>query len=236
MLLDEEGVVFSWGKETCSQLGYELIYDKSEIVSGIKCQAIPRKITHFIENKISITNLICGRDFTFAFDQTMKPYSWGNNDHGQLARKTSLFHDHVPQIAFRISSFENICKIVCGWFHAICLLEDGQVYMWGNPYTDYQKKFADIIEPYPIPLEYKAINIASGFHHMCAVVSEKESNELYTWGANEYGQLGYKTNEDLSYHPKKVDFESLKIKNVACGSFHTVCTMTEGRISAFGHN
>lgn len=86
--MDKDGIVYSWGKSTRGQLGYELKYDESTIASGTKCQSSPRMVQSLEERRIHITDVICGSDFTFVMDDQMRPFSWGNNDHHQLGRKT----------------------------------------------------------------------------------------------------------------------------------------------------
>ncbi len=212
-----------------------MLYNESTIISGIKCQLVPRRIESLYLNRVVIRNIFCGKDFTFAFNDSYDVYSWGNNDYSQLARKVLTSYDSKPQLATYLT-FDDIRDICCGWMHVICLTVKGEVYMWGNPYYDYDKQYNDIKEPKKIELHAKASKIASGFHHMAAICPIFNSFELLTWGVNDYGQLGYKTNKEISPEPKIVSFHDHRVIGIFCGAFHTLCTMMDDKIFAFGHN
>jgi alpha-tubulin suppressor-like RCC1 family protein len=236
--VDKDGVVYSWGKSTRGQLGYELKYDESTLVSGTKCQSTPRVVQSLHERKISIVDVICGGDFTIAVDDQGRGFSWGNNDHYQLGRSTERTMEATPEISDQFAQFEKISKICCGWMHVAILTDQGEVYYWGNPFYDYAKHLKDIKEPMKVELPFKAVDLACGFHHFAAIVYDEFNYELYTWGANEYGQCGLHASQDskLLFNPVYIQFSELKIMNVYCGAFHTICHMTGDKLYGFGHN
>ena len=49
-------------------------------------------------------------------------------------------------------------------------------------------------------------HISCGFHHICALVVENDVCQIYTFGANDFGQLGYNIKSKLYYstEPKRV--------------------------------
>jgi regulator of chromosome condensation len=185
LCLDDAGVVWSWGAGDCGQLGYEIFHydERTLIVSATRCQRDPRQITH-LSNK-RIIDIACGKDFSFVVDDSYFAYSFGNNSHSQLAREKTVGIMPLPQIAEYLS---NIRKIVCGWMHGMCLTKTGEVYIWGNPYYEYDNGFEDIDKPLNMELE-GVIDISSGFNHFAAVSNKHGFNELYTWGMNEYVYL-----------------------------------------------
>lgn len=72
---------------------------------------------------------------------------------------------------------------------------------------------------------FKIIKIAAGGWHSCAVT---DAGDLYVWGWNNYGQLGYPIEDEndkegvgLSAEPIVIDFQD-DIQDVSCGSRHTV--------------
>jgi len=180
----------------------------------------------------------CGRDFVIAYSENSLPFTWGNNDHFQLARETHVTYDSNPEIAKAIVDLncKKIIKTCCGWMHGVILSDKGDAYIWGNPYFDYDKDFYDLKDPMMVKIDYRIIDIASGYHHFCALVLEENDMQVYTWGANDYGQLGYKTKEDISLEPKKVDLYDYKPEQIFCGSFHSLCSVKEGKVFAWGHN
>jgi alpha-tubulin suppressor-like RCC1 family protein len=236
VLLDRDGVLYSMGKAQKGQLGYDLLYDESSIISGIKCQITPKIIESLCNKKVVVTDIICGSDFSFAIDDTNHIYSWGNNDHNQIARKTELICDSIPDVADYLLPYEKITKICCGWMHGSCLTDKGEVFIWGNPYYDYNSRLPNIREPEKINFNFRVVDLACGFHHFCAILLEDDNYELYTWGANDYGQCGHPIKEKLSLIPMKINFEEEKIMEIICGSFHTICHLNKDKIIGFGHN
>ncbi|XP_062009752.1 uncharacterized protein LOC133726254 [Rosa rugosa] len=86
------------------------------------------------------------------------------------------------------------------------------------------------------------LDIACGREHTAAVASD---GSLFTWGANEFGQLGDGT-EERSKHPKKVkQLETEFVKSVSCGAHCTAAiaeprkndgTMSTSRLWIWGQN
>jgi alpha-tubulin suppressor-like RCC1 family protein len=236
--LDREGLVYSWGRGSKGELGYDLLWEESTIVSGIKCQSTPKLIEKLANRKLVITDVICGNDFTFVYDDSGIPYSWGNNDHYQLARVSQFTTDSTPDKATQLVELEKTLKICCGWMHGMVLTDKGEVYIWGNPFFDYNKNSPDIAEPLMVELPNRAVDIRCGYHHFCAIISEDGLNnfQLYTWGANEYSQCGYRTEERISYIPKHVKIHDQNVIDVSCGAFHTIVHASNRKIYGFGHN
>ena len=63
-------------------------------------------------------------------------------------------------------------------------------------------------------------------------------NKLYGWGRNEYGQLGLKmVNLTKVYKPVLIpDFNDINIKQISCGSGHTLVLTSEGMVYGWGNN
>jgi alpha-tubulin suppressor-like RCC1 family protein len=182
-------MIYSFGKGDNGQLGYELKFNDNQriAISGHSCQTKPRLVEYFTKKDIFIVDIFCGKDFTFALAKSNLVYSFGNNVHGQLARERNILALPEPQIANLLPP--NVTKIALGWMHGICLTDKGHVFMWGNPYFDYDSKCLDSFEPEEIEFNDKVIDIVSGFHHCAALVSKGHSSDLYTWGVNDYVYL-----------------------------------------------
>jgi alpha-tubulin suppressor-like RCC1 family protein len=185
MCLDTEGITYSWGKGDNGQLGYPLHYNDKDTISifSSRCQRIPRVVEYFKKNEIFVTDIFCGKDFTFVLGKNNLTYSFGNNVNGQLARDKNVLALPNPEVANLLPP--GIMKIALGWMHGLCLTDKGQVYMWGNPYFDYDNKVPDMLQPQVIEFEDKVTDISSGFHHCAALVSKNHLSELFTWGVND---------------------------------------------------
>ena len=258
VFLSIDGIVYSVGKNDKGQLGYELHNDSANFVDGIKCNNKVTSIDFFVENKIYINNISCGSDFCFAVenDDPSKNeviYSWGNNEFHQLGiSETKYKYYFNPTKADLVNKIINkqktrINKLVCGWNHSCFLSENNNIYLWGNPFKEYNKKYPDIKEPLNITSDKikknsKIIEISSGFNHIAILSNNNSLIELYTFGANEFGQLGYPTDELYIDRFNKVEIpksdinKNLNITRIACGAYHTLAQMGSNLIYGFGQN
>ena len=268
LFLSTEGVVYSVGKNDKGQLGYELNNTSASFVDGIKCNNKVTPIDYFIKNKINIKHIACGSDFCFALEDNNSNisniniknsdiYSWGNNELHQLGISENKYKyyfkptkaDLVNKIIDKIKA--RIIKFICGWSHTCFLSENNGIYLWGNPFKEYNKKYKDIQEPININnINKKIIDISSGFNHIAILTALSKQNnnnnnslvELYTFGANEFGQLGYPTEEIYIDRFNKVTIpkndlnKNLNITKVSCGAYHTLVQIGSNLIYGFGQN
>ncbi|AES77740.1 putative regulator of chromosome condensation 1/beta-lactamase-inhibitor protein II [Medicago truncatula] len=128
------------------------------------------------------------------------------------------------------------------------------IYVWGynqSGQTGRKEKDDQLRIPKQLPpqlfgcpagLNTRWLDIACGREHTAAIASD---GLLFTWGANEFGQLGDGT-EERRKHPKKVkQLESEFVKSVACGAHCSACiaeprendgTVSTGRLWVWGQN
>ena len=266
LFLENSGLVYSVGRNDKGQLGYELPNSDAQFVDGIKCNPKVNLIEYFKNKEIKIEKIICGSDFCFAIeyinpntinDVHQVPeeiYSWGNNELHQLGIEDNKYKYYFNPIKASIlnkilkQKQTRVKKFVSGWSHGCFLGIDGGIYLWGNPFIEYNKKFKDIEIPINInnlKNSSKIIDISSGFNHI-AVLSlssnKQNSIDLYTFGANEFGQLGYETDEIYIDNLNEVKIpqsdinENLNITKVECGAYHTIVQMGTNLIYGFGQN
>ena len=71
----------------------------------------------------------------------------------------------------------------------------------------------------------------NGFHH---TITLSDDGTVYSFGSNEYGELGLSHNENVSL-PTPIPHLP-KINMISCGGYFTVCVDFEGFIWSFGEN
>lgn len=79
-----------------------------------------------------------------------------------------------------------VVKITAGVEHSACLLEDGQVFIWGS-FENPGYMFRDPYVPVRIMREHTIVDIASGRDHFVAL---NNVGEVLTMGCGAEGQLG----------------------------------------------
>ncbi len=121
---------------------------------------------------------------------------WGNNSYGQLGNGESgedLFVS-TPQLIELPGG--TITQLSLGGLHTGAIVTDGltnHLYMWGRN-TEGQLgngTIEDVSSPELIDLPTGEIKqLVLGGMHSGVVITEDGNDKLYTWGDNDYGQLG----------------------------------------------
>ncbi|KAJ6254536.1 hypothetical protein M0813_12138 [Anaeramoeba flamelloides] len=131
-------------------------------------------------------------DFIFFSTTENKLYAYGKNTQGQLGVK----HQNPVNTPTIVPDFnaDEIKDIGCGNTHSTLLLNDGTLYGCGSPQscgTGFQTHTFKII---PNLKDKTVIEINSGYAHSLALVEENNKINLYSWGTNADGQLGFGDN------------------------------------------
>ena len=127
--------------------------------------------------------------------------------------------------------------IVAGGYHSLALTTDGKIYAWGN--NQYGQlgdgttlsKISPVLVNLPPGVTAKAIS--AGLSFSAALTSD---GKVYTWGDNQYGQLGdgttiSKTSPVLVNLPPNVN-----ITTISSGIHHNLALTADGKIYGWGSN
>ncbi|XP_019534612.2 probable E3 ubiquitin-protein ligase HERC4 isoform X2 [Aedes albopictus] len=220
--------VYCWGNTVHGELGLGGIEDEQIL--------LPREMDWC--HSSSVQQAACGTTHTLLLTKDGKLFSCGNNDHGQLGHDTDCLPNKRPQF---ISSLENyiITHVSCGTTHSLALTNWGQVFSWGSNSIGQLGHDSDL-QTYTTPRMVKTIatktviQIASGQFHSLALTN---SGELFSWGANGYGQLGLGTTSEKVVTPTLVkSLAGIPIAFIACGGNHSFAVSKSGAIFGWGKN
>ncbi|MDD2999624.1 MAG: hypothetical protein PHV05_11235 [Candidatus Riflebacteria bacterium] len=158
-----------------------------------------------------------------------------NNASGQENRGVYSFFGKA------IDEPTNFFGIAAGGEFSMAVARDGtatKLYTWGrNNYgqlghgdTSQRNRMA-AIENFP-PTGEKIRTLCAGKEHAMALT---ESGKVYTWGRNNYGQLGLNNTTDRST-PVRVTatIGSLNITSISAGNYHSLATDEDGNVYAWG--
>ncbi|XP_075564793.1 putative E3 ubiquitin-protein ligase HERC4 [Pelecanus crispus] len=132
---------------------------------------------------------------------------------------------------------KEIVQIACGDQHAMALSRGGKLFTWGqNAHGQLGVgRRQTMLIPQPQLVErLKGISlahIAAGGAHS-AVVSL--SGAVYSWGKNDFGQLGLGHTEDRDCPSYIGALEHWKTVFISCGANHTAVLSKEGLVCTFG--
>jgi len=190
-----------------------------------------------------ICQVSVGKEFAMALTEGGRLFSWGKNDFGQLGTgdeemRALPVYSELPYETY-------ISSIACGSDFSMGLTKKGDLWSWGRfQASNYPRLFADTwCNGYEAKGEQgikglKITRIDCGDQHMAALTKE---GKLYTWGYNDFGQLGWgKHGEGLCGQQKPQQVKGLveneEIIDFACGGGHTVSITKSCRIFAWGCN
>ncbi|MEK5039861.1 RCC1 domain-containing protein [Sporosarcina sp. FSL K6-3457] len=149
--------------------------------------------------------------------------------------------------AYGVANHENVIDI--GKNHFVVLKNDGSVWSWGDhEYGQLGVRLSSLESDKPSAIRKQDGNrlaniksIAAGGDHTVAL---DKNNEVWTWGRNSDGQLGYTTpfigtTDQMTYNaePTKVmknTVEALKAIAISAGEVHTLAVDESGQVWAWG--
>lgn len=190
--ITEDGSLYMWGNNRYGQLG------NGEYGTISK---FPVKI---MDNIVSVS---LGDFHSAAITEDGSLYMWGENGDGQLGNDDAKNDSSIP-----IKIMENVASVCIANDSSAAITNDGTLYMWGDnyygqlgngSYRGSQFSYDENIDS-AIPVEIMSgiARVSQGNNYTAAIT---EDGTLYTWGGNDYGQVGNKTTNDVK-EPFKVKF------------------------------
>ena len=232
VILMESGQVFTSGQNNFGQLGIGTIDS-----SGAKSTTLHNITAQFDGKVISVSAV---GNFTLALTEDGKVYSWGYNGQGELGDGTTNDSGKVIEITnnFNLPAGRKITKIYAGWEQAFAIADDGALYSWGNA-GDGRLGRDTTATPNTLPgvvndvFDGNIIDLATDSHTLVLT----DTNKVYTWGFNDYGQLGIGNTNTVS-GPQDItgSFNGDTIVQVEASSNGSFARTSDGRLYAWGQN
>ena len=236
----EGGAVRCWGLGSHGQLGYA----NTKNIGG------PDDLQPADAGEVQVggpvIQLAAGGSHTCALLDSKDVVCWGDGGSGQLgySNMDMIGDGEEPVDAGSVEVGGKVKALAAGALHTCAVLENGDVICWGTSssgrlgYPD-SGNIGDSEDPAdagPVQLGAKAIDIAAGTSHTCALM---ESEDVMCWGANNYGQLGYGHTDSVGddEHPDSEGIVNIggKVKSLTAGSFHTCAILVSGDLVCWGY-
>jgi len=167
-------------------------------------------------------------------------WTWGSNDVGQLGINNTTERS-TPVTTF--AGGNNWKQVSCGRYHMAAVKTDGSLWTWGGNNTfgssTGQLGTNDTANrTTPVTTFTGGTNwkqVSTGFYHTAAI---KTDGSLWTWGENDFGQLGLNSagNNDGRVTPVTTFAGGNDWKQVSCGWYHTAAIKTDGSLWTWGGN
>eukprot|EP01084_Bolivina_argentea_P162053 282043_1 len=233
---DSEHNIYGFGKNSYGNLGL----GQEETVST------PTKI-NFFEEKI-IYDIQSSQYHSLALTKDGSVYSVGFNWNGCLGHGRNIFNNEQISKWKRLKTLQKIIQIGVG--DGFSLFLNSKFEMYGVGYnnfgnlglghsdSDYKRQIDDNCIKYFRNKNIKIVSFKCGFHH---VLSLTHNNKVYGWGANERGELGFKSDTNITI-PTKIEFfenDDINVIDIKVGYNHScvICVKEKKKqIYLFGNN
>ncbi|HKC29616.1 MAG TPA: Ig-like domain repeat protein [Jatrophihabitans sp.] len=222
LALGTDGVVYAWGSNDHGELGN----------GGPAGSSVPTPVTMPVNT--TVVSLAAGYLDSFAVTSTGAVYAWGYGGQGELGTGNS--DDATTPTLLSLPSGVEVSSVSAGYAHTLALTSTGAIYAWG---ANSAGQLGDgTLNPAQSPVKVQVPSgttmtmVSAGWGHSVALSS---TGHVYTWGANNRGQLGLPARQ-FSVLPVPVDLGTAKATSVAAGYEHTVATLSDGSALAWGDN
>ena len=218
-----DGTLWTWGQNTNGQLGDNTAVNKSSPVQTIAAGTNWKQVG-------------CGFYHTAAIKTDGTLWTWGYNNYGQLGDNTIANKSSPVQT---IAAGTNWKQVGCGFYHTAAIKTDGTLWTWG--YNNYGQLGDNTIARKSSPVQTIAGGtnwklVGSGGYHISAI---KTDGTLWTWGNNNFGQLGDNTAVSpvaAKSSPVQTIAGGTNWKQVGSGGYHTAAIKTDGTLWLWGQN
>ncbi|CAE8585189.1 unnamed protein product [Polarella glacialis] len=196
----------------------------------------------------------CGRFATAAISADGQIYAWGPNEAFQCGVRGRQVLKSVCHV--RVPNDVPVVSVHLGEFHGLALTAEGGALAWGmeqgpevalsngneSALGGLVPQRAAMNQPQPrhLDLPRPVLAVATGAYHSALITDD---GCLWTWGSNEYGQLGLGLAPSAlgtATRPRPVDHFGregrTKAAKLSLGGFHTAVIDTDRRIFTFGDN
>ncbi|OZG49232.1 InlB B-repeat-containing protein [Bombiscardovia coagulans] len=196
---------------------------------------------------ITYTQVVAGERVSLASGSNGKIYAWGDNNFGQLGTgNTTSTTTPVEVERGELPAGEHFLQISPGYEHSAALATNGKIYAWGrNQWGELGNgNTTDATTPVEVkqgalPAGERYIQISVNNDRTIALAS---NGKAYTWGWNEYGQLGNGNSGVGSYQTTPVEVAQGALPagehftQVSAGYWHTLALASNGKAYSWGSN
>jgi len=218
MALTSRGKVFGWGSNGAGSIGDGTNISRSTPVALDTSGVLATK---------TIVSIAAG----YAVSSDGQLYSWGTNGLGQLGDGTTTSSNSpvAVDMSGALLGKSMVAVASAGGSTAMALTSEGEVYSWGWGLFGILGNGSDLMQLTPVAVDTSGVlsgkkitAISAGLHALAL----SQDGELFAWGNNPSGALGYKSSSLWSNVPVKVDTSGVlagqSVTAIAAGYTHSL--------------
>ena len=229
--LTQDGRLFTWGANQRGQLGHGT-YKENPNPKLVQGQLVGRKVVQFVYGLFHSAALT-DQGLVFHWGYTFIPYkTWMRH----------FFSFYFPALPKRVTSGigkRNVVAIACNIHTLIVLLQDGQLYSWGENY-DGELGIGNLksnplyLKPVPVcGLDGLIIKqVACGSDHCLALT---DSGQIFAWGSIS-ARLGKSDTLNNNWKPGRVASGFGRAVQIAAAGRKSAAQFEDGTVRACNHS
>lgn len=207
-------------------------------------------VVSFLVAMVGVIGLVGPVPSALAATSPGQVYAFGHNDFGQLGnpdRTVGLEANPLPEPVALPGENGPVTQTAAGYGHSLVVTSTGQLYSFGeNDYGQLGRTTnSGTGNANPVPTlvslpsgSAPVTEVAAGTYFSLAVTSD---GQLYSFGENEFGELGRATNDFTATPnptPTLVDLPGATgpVTEVAAGAYFSLAVTSTGQLFAFGAN
>ncbi|KAI3890704.1 hypothetical protein MKX03_023127 [Papaver bracteatum] len=176
---------------------------------------------------LDIKNISFGGKHAALVTRQGEVFCWGHENGGRLGHKVNM-DVFYPKIVETLNEVY-LESVACGEYHTCAVTDSGELYTWGvncvggEPLDNSGNR--NKWWPQKVSGPLNGIYVSSVTCGECHTALVSSSGKLFTYGEGTFGVLGHGNDLSVS-QPKEVEsLKGLRVKSVACGSWHTAAVV-----------
>ncbi len=211
LALQSDGTVWAWGDNGSGQLGDGTTTNRSTPVRVTGLTGV-------------VTQVEAGGSVSLALRSDGTVWEWGSVSHTPV----------------QVSGLPGVTKISAGWTFNLALGSDGTVWAWGGNERGQLGNGTTVSTLTPVKVTglSHVTGIAAGFNAAVATATSGISavTSVWTWGANDHGQLGDGTLADHLTPERITGIGTVYLAGVTAGLWTGAVLGTDGSVWGWGDN
>ena len=205
LALGSDGNAYAWGYNDNGQLGDG--GTSTTRYAPVRVKTPDRNTYPDLPKDFTYVQVSAGLDHSLAVGSDGYAYAWGCNYYGNLGNNTASWYGDVNPVPMRVRDPTNptdkskglqAAQVSAGYHDSLALGSDGNAWAWG--YNGYGQLGNNSSRHSSVPVHVhdpaspkdkskglQAVQVSGGGSHSLALGSD---GNAYTWGRNQYGQLG----------------------------------------------